>query len=925
MSRRKLPSLHLVDGDGQLAAPVTIAKFLNLTVALVAPENGSEEDLLNASSSPTQKVSPLALKTNSVMSSASLNSTDASLRAASAVIHAHIKQVVGIKYHVVGVFGGQSSGKSTLLNHVFGTSFQTMDESSGRHQTTKGAFLAVTDSETIGESAPTEPISSPILVVDFEGTDGAERGENQSFERQLSLFALSIADTLIINMWTVEVGRFNAANLSLLRTVFEVNLQLFSHDANLENEKPTLLFVMRDHTSPSITANAARVKESIDRIWESIHKPPGREGCTIDRLFNLEYFGFPHYELQKDQFFESVGTFRSLFVQRGGGGDKSVFRSPNTFRGIPLEALPPYLHNCWQAILKSKDLDIPSQREMLSRFRCKDLADEQLAAFRTECDDFVERMNSKGELIPKLKDTLQTSFEAKVDAYIEETKLYSTSIGKDHQERLEAEMHAVYEATMKVYCQVMVADAVRNIDGEIHAIIDDCIKTNIWANEAILATTRLPLGTAGTGAASEFDFTDRHLKSTVTAFWKSMEQRVRKLCDSTADPRKLAIFGRSQDILEEDLVLRDMVTGRLVVAIEERIRKRLEGMANDSSVAMQKTFEYVLNHEDTGAMKIYDSVTDLQRRFRAARTAGLVLAACIFYYRLKVDDDLLDSDADEDVNSEDAERDLSRTQSQGLFAKTVRAFTAARVSFNENAQEAAFQLKLGTAHVGPEPADISSSSSGLPGDMEYPALPKALSDVLASPRPGAAKAPGTPRDVATTPRDAASAGASGISLHRILMSKSALKRALELYFQQIFFAIQIQTKNVEARGNGNHIPVWMWGLLVYLGYDDILNLLMNPVLLIILIATVMFFFSTAVEAQWKKFEKDGPPVVVHALKVAYTYVGPYIEEIRKQTTPLAEIGKEDAQAQPSEVKPKHQDPTQLDAAAVAAAKRTKQD
>eukprot|EP00658_Telonema_sp_P-2_P038059 TRINITY_DN27362_c0_g1_i4.p2 TRINITY_DN27362_c0_g1~~TRINITY_DN27362_c0_g1_i4.p2 ORF type:complete len:116 (-),score=39.26 TRINITY_DN27362_c0_g1_i4:266-613(-) len=115
----------------------------------------------------------------------------------------------------------------------------------------------------------------------------------------------------------------------------------------------------------------------------------------------------------------------------------------------------------------------------------------------------------------------------------------------------------------------------------------------------------------------------------------------------------------------------------------------------------------------------------------------------------------------------------------------------------------------------------------------------------------------------------------------------------------------------------------MWGLLLYLGYDDVLSLLFNPVLLIILVLTVAFFFNTALQSQWEKFEKDGPPVVVHALKMGYGYAHPYIEEIRKHTMPLAEIGKdEDA---PKAAAASHVDPTRLDAAAVAAAKKAKQD
>lgn len=58
--------------------------------------------------------------------------------------------------------------------------------------------------------------TNKILVFDIEGTDSKERGEQrlvsafqkynylfvQTFEQTISLFALSVADVLMINMWT---------------------------------------------------------------------------------------------------------------------------------------------------------------------------------------------------------------------------------------------------------------------------------------------------------------------------------------------------------------------------------------------------------------------------------------------------------------------------------------------------------------------------------------------------------------------------------------------------------------------------------------------------------------------------------------------------------------------------------------------------
>lgn len=87
----------------------------------------------------------------------------------------------GLGYNMVAVFGSQSTGKSTLLNRLFGTEFACMAPDSGRRQTTRGLWLA------------TAPLACPpLLVLDVEGTDGRERGEDQG--SLLSDFLLQISN-----------------------------------------------------------------------------------------------------------------------------------------------------------------------------------------------------------------------------------------------------------------------------------------------------------------------------------------------------------------------------------------------------------------------------------------------------------------------------------------------------------------------------------------------------------------------------------------------------------------------------------------------------------------------------------------------------------------------------------------------------------
>jgi protein SEY1 len=134
----------------------------------------------------------------------------------------------GFNYHLISVFGSQSTGKSTLLNYLFGTEFGIMSEDE-RRQTTKGIWMSKNRRQNSGEPGAHNMVDN-ILVMDVEGTDGRERGEDQDFERKSALFALATSEVLIVNIWEHQVGLYQGANMGLLKTVFEVNLQLFLKD-----------------------------------------------------------------------------------------------------------------------------------------------------------------------------------------------------------------------------------------------------------------------------------------------------------------------------------------------------------------------------------------------------------------------------------------------------------------------------------------------------------------------------------------------------------------------------------------------------------------------------------------------------------------------------------------------------------------------
>lgn len=293
----------------------------------------------------------------------------------------------GFNYHLISVFGSQSTGKSTLLNTLFGTQFGVMSEQE-RRQTTKGIWMSKNKRQDV-EIAPGQKMAENILVMDVEGTDGRERGEDQDFERKSALFALATSEVLIVNIWEHQVGLYQGANMGLLKTVFEVNLQLFLKDAK-SVPRSLLFFVIRDHLGTTPLDNLKNtLLQDLSRIWSSLSKPPGLEKSKIEDYFDFAFVALPHKILQPEKFqteVEKLGLrFREGFKdpKKAGLVDESTeaILLPEYHRRIPADGFPMYAQGIWEQIDSNKDLDLPTQQELLAQFRCDEIAKEVLVAF----------------------------------------------------------------------------------------------------------------------------------------------------------------------------------------------------------------------------------------------------------------------------------------------------------------------------------------------------------------------------------------------------------------------------------------------------------------------------------------------------------------------------------------------------------------
>ncbi|EKF31352.1 hypothetical protein MOQ_004806 [Trypanosoma cruzi marinkellei] len=749
---------------------------------------------------------------------------------------------VGVSYHVVGVLGGQSSGKSTLLNSLFGTKFQTMDETKRRGQTTKGAFISRANFEALcgddgemeaGAPAPMQSCvgkSLPLFVVDFEGTDGFERGEDQSFERQLSLFALSVADVLLINMWAVDVGRFNAANMSLLRTIFEVNLQLFSHDSYTKEEKPTLLVVLRDFTEVDTSTHFETVRKSFEKIWDNIVKPEAFKNSTIDTLFDLRYHVLPHFKLQRAAFDKETTKFRQWFYLST--CDEYLFHTRGMFRGVPLDGIPSYLSSCWEMIRKSKDLDIPTQREMLARHRCLEVKKQILQLFTEFCSNYTERLQ-RGELVTNLTYLLERDVDDKLRDFHQQTRLYRVDIVQRTEVELGEELLKVELKLVGDYAKFIASKVLEELETAVSGAIDGALRwllhqaqsipfLSVEAGGAGGGTEHMPhLNSVERAYSNDVYLTDNETCNVlVHSFWKrlchALQAEVELLHRDYSKPHQresqpLNLYDRYASLVAEDPALQEAVAHVVLDAVFQKVSRRFASMAENAAETIHQAFEGVLNRNQDGTVRFFHTTKALQRTEPQARQAGLVLLGCLLYYRVKVV-------ADRVVQKPEDSDGLSRAAVHLLGERR-------KLVVRENSEEQKFFLHYTTI----------------------------------------SEAPRYPIGAPVVETDSADTSDNVVDRDCVFLSQQAVQRAFDLYTQKCEFTMQLQLRSIESEKQ--NLPAWVLPMLLLLGWNEIWYVLSSPVLLVVVVIIAVVFLRGFLLTQWAIFEETGPACVVVAVRV----------------------------------------------------------
>jgi hypothetical protein len=125
------------------------------------------------------------------------------------------------------------------------------------------------------------------------------------------------------------------------------------------------------------------------------------EKSQIEDYFDFAFAALPHKILQPERFISDVGKLSTRF--RAGNRVSKQHDSPvdqqleggvflpEYHRRIPADGFSVYAEGVWDQIVNNKDLDLPTQQELLAQFRCDEISREVLEAFDVTISPLEEK------------------------------------------------------------------------------------------------------------------------------------------------------------------------------------------------------------------------------------------------------------------------------------------------------------------------------------------------------------------------------------------------------------------------------------------------------------------------------------------------------------------------------------------------------
>lgn len=313
------------------------------------------------------------------------------------------------QYTVISIIGPQSSGKSYLLNTLFGTKFDVLNAKGGRKQTTQGIWIA-------------KCVTPCMIIMDVEGLDGNERGEDDTlFEKQSALFSLTVSDVLLLNMMFTDIGRVQGASYGLLKLIFEerVNIE--------EQKKTTVIILVRDHdyleTSPDITKK--HLERSMNELWHKVHATTKSKMSDYIQVIVKD---FPHKNHQPQQFAQKSKDLAEYLSFAASGSLEHQNHRASSFAYSS--------QRIWRLICDNKKLSAADHKLAMSYYNCNEIKEEILCSFDQD-KGYRSLMSGTSISVKEFNTELRSFLERILTRYEEKTRAFDGNTRKQLRDKLE--------------------------------------------------------------------------------------------------------------------------------------------------------------------------------------------------------------------------------------------------------------------------------------------------------------------------------------------------------------------------------------------------------------------------------------------------------------------------------------------------------
>ena len=373
------------------------------------------------------------------------------------------------KVCTVSIVGIQSTGKSTLLNTMFGVNFNV---SAGR--CTRGAFIQLL---TFHKDAKNVSNCDHLLLIDTEGLRSPElHYTNKEYDNELATFVVGLADVAIINM----LGDNHVELSNILQTVTHGLIRI-----NKIEISPSCKFVYHLITEPGAESKTARGrKRSYQILDESVQKACELELCegkfnsfsdfmkfseTEDVLYFASlWHGNPPMAKINTEYTKEAKKFKISLINRIG----QLKISYCSFGDFSIK-----INTLWNAVLREQFLfSFKNTVELLIRKEYDQKHGEWNAEFRL---DFLEWENQAKVLFHKnasqdahdrekmLLEEVQKILEQKKEMILKKRDKY---FEENKYSKILAEWKAKSDDKINSYCQ----DYIEWAKGSIKRLIIEC-------------------------------------------------------------------------------------------------------------------------------------------------------------------------------------------------------------------------------------------------------------------------------------------------------------------------------------------------------------------------------------------------------------------------------------------------------------------